>query len=165
MKKSEVEFVETLREVGLSKSICESVNNIRKVIFEESSPEESLSFEEKVEKYNETHDRSLFDDVDDSCFDEDGCTEVVLDGKYNFIDKDGNLLWKGEKWFDDVGFFRDGYIGVELDGKHNFIDKDGDLLWKEEKWFDDAWEFDEGYAVVALDGKLYRIDTEGDLHY
>lgn len=161
MKKSEVEFVDALRKVGLSKSICESVNNIRKVIFEESSPEESLSFEEKVEKYNETHDRSLFDRVGDF---HDEYAAVGLDGKWNWIDKDGNLIWKGEKWFDDTGLFIEGYAWVELDGKWNFIDKDGDLLWKGEKWFDDADDFYEGYADVKLNGKRYKIDTEGNLN-
>lgn len=161
MKKSEVEFVEALRKVGFSRSICESINDIRKVIFEEASPEESLSFEEKVEKYNETHDRSLFDYVSD--FDEEGYTEVVLDGKHNFIDKDGNLLWKGDEWFDYVCYFWEGYVRVRLNGEYNFIGKEGNLL-SPDQWFDDADDFDKGYAEVKLDGKRYRIDTEGNLH-
>ncbi len=169
MKKSEVEFVEALRKVGLSRSLCESVNDIRKAVFESEEYDEhsgelevSDEFQKKVEEYNETHDRSLFDYVSD--FDEEGYTEVVLDGKHNFIDKDGDLLWKGDEWFDYVCYFWEGYVRVRLNGKYNFIGKDGDLLWKGETWFDDADDFDEGYADVEFDGKRYEIDTEGNLH-
>ena len=161
MKKSELEFVEALRKVGLSRSLCESVNDIRKAVFEEASREESLSFEEKIDEYSETHDRSLFDHVGNFS---EGYARVKLNGKWNFIDKDGNLLWKGDEWFDYVCYFWEGYARIKLNGKYNFIDKEGNLLWEGEKWFDDADDFDEGYAEVELDGKRYKIDKEGDLH-
>ena len=119
------------------------------------------TFREKLEKYNETHDRSLFDYV---VFDfEEGCSTVKLNGKWNLIDEDGNFLWKGEKWFDDVGAFYEGYISVSLNGKWTFIDKDGNFLRNGEKWFDRVEGFHEGYAAVKLNGKWNFIDKDGNL--
>ena len=162
MKKSELEFVEALRKVGLSRSLCESVNDIRKAVFEEASREESLSFEEKIDEYSETHDRSLFDHVGNFS---EGYARVKLNGKWNFIDKDGNLLWKGDEWFDYVGLFlSEGYAEVKLDEKGwNLIDKDGNLLWKGDEWFDYVCYFWEGYARIKLNGKYNFIDKEGNL--
>ena len=88
---------------------------------------------------------------------------IELNGKWSFIDKDGNLPWKGEEWFDNVGSFHEGYATVELDNKYNWIDKDGNFLWKGEKWFDYAGIFDEGPAMVKLNGKYNFIDKDGDL--
>ncbi len=39
MKKSELEFVEALRKIGFSAPICESINGIRKAVFETSEAE------------------------------------------------------------------------------------------------------------------------------
>ena len=183
MKKSEVEFVEALREVGLSKSICESVNNIRKVIFEESSPEESLSFEEKVEKYNETHDIGVFDYVERfNDFDGDYVI-VTLGNKDNIVDeKEGKLLFS--EWFDDIDDHAFGdYIIVERDGKESLLDRKGNLLFnnnwfdevvilgriyksKEYGWYDiddDEHVFEYGYALVKMNGKWNFVDREGNL--
>ena len=119
------------------------------------------TFREKLEKYNETHDRSLFDYVD---IFREGYAAVELDGKYNFIDKDGNLLWKSEKWFDYVDDFHEGYARVRLNGKWNLIDYDGNPLWKGAYWFDGMSDFEEeGYAKVDLNGKLNFIDKDGNL--
>ena len=119
------------------------------------------TFREKLEKYNETHDRSLFGHVGNF---HEGYAAVELGGKWNFIDKDGNLLWKGEKWFDLVEIFSEGYALVELNGKMNWIGKDGNLLWKGEEWFDGADDFHEGYASVELNEKGWNfIDKDGNL--
>ena len=118
------------------------------------------TFREKLEKYNETHDRSLFDYVSNFY---EGYARVELNGEYNWIDKDGNLLWKGEEWFDSVDVFSEGYAVVKLNGKYNFIDKDGNFLWNGEKWVDYACDFDEGYARIELNGKWSFIDKDGEL--
>ena len=54
-----------------------------------------------------------------------GFARVQLNGKYNFIDKNGKLL--SNTWFDNASNFSEGFARVELNGKYNFIDKNGNL--------------------------------------
>ena len=61
MKKSEVEFVDALRKVGLSRSLCESVNDIRKVIFE---PEEEPVEQTGDKKYELTDEMTKLEKVE-----------------------------------------------------------------------------------------------------
>ena len=147
----------------ISNVIGESFYNAFKPFsLEELHAKGIYTFREKLEKYNETHDISLFDYVAYDFY--DGYAEVKLNGKWNWIDKDGNLLWKGEKWFDEVGTFNEGYAKVNLNGKWNFIDKDGNLIWKGEERFDYVYNFHEGYAVVKLNEKGWNfIDKDGNL--
>lgn len=66
-----------------------------------------------------------------------GYAPVKSDGKYNFIDEDGNLL-SGD-WFDQIYKFMD-----EEDGYVYYFDF-------------------KGYALVKLGEKWYRIDMKGNL--
>lgn len=67
--------------------------------------------------------REIFDDIDD--FDE-GCAEVQLNGKFNFITTDGRLL-SPNQWFDGCYSFSEGFSKVELNGKDIYIKEDGVL--------------------------------------
>ncbi len=58
---------------------------------------------------------------------------VKLNGKYGFIDKNGDFVIKPK--FDDAWYFREGLAAVELNGKYGFIDKSGKIIAKPE--FDD----------------------------
>ena len=90
--------------------------------------------------------------------------EVRKDGKWNFIDVDGNLLFKG--WnFEHVDTFSHGLARVRLYGKENYVNEKGELLCNK-LWFDEVEEhfFHEKYASVQLYGNKYLIDREGNLY-
>ena len=89
----------------------------------------------------------------------EGFSAVKLNGKWNFIDTDGELLSK--QWFDSCWDFCEKFAKVRLNGNWNFINTDGKLLSKQ--WFDACCEFHEGFAMVRLNGKWNFIDTDGKL--
>ena len=62
----------------------------------------------------------------------DGYARVELNDKFNFINKNGEIL--SDKWFDKIFDFKDGYAEVLLNKKYNFIDKNGEIL--SDEWFD-----------------------------
>ena len=131
--------------------------------------------------------RLKFDWIEDF---REGFARVRLNGKWNFINHEGQLL--SQQWFDSVGTFNEGFATVELNGKWNAINAGGELLsqqwfdfvWyfhgcakvqlndkynfisKERKllftqWFDYAWDFYKGLAIVKLNGRYDFINTEG----
>ena len=105
----------------------------------------------------------IYDEVGDFY---EGFTWVYVYGRgYNWIDTNGELLWKEKKWFDDVGNFKEGFACVKLKGKGcNFINEKGELIWKEDKWFNKVCNFREGFAEVKIEGKGYNfINTQGEL--
>lgn len=176
MKKIEVEFVEALRKVGFSGTLCESINNIRKVIFEN---EEELSkdqvFQKIIEEYKRTRDIDVFDEF---YYIGKGRKVVEIEGKFNVIDKEGNLLLN--KWLDNIDYDveTDGDYKVELNGKYTLMDENGKLIGDGNKWFDDIElysyrdgysEYDShayfknGHAAVELGGKWSLIDENGNL--
>ena len=89
----------------------------------------------------------------------DGFAAVKLNGKYNFIDIEGQFL--SYQWFDNVWVFNDGFAVVKLDGKANFINTEGQIL--STQWFSWVWNFTEGFARVRLNGEWNFINTEGKL--
>ena len=89
-----------------------------------------------------------------------GFAPVELDGEWNFINLEGQLL--SEQWFDNARNFNEGVAAVKLNGKWNVINTEGQLL--SEQWFDVIGNFyKSGFAIVELDGKEYEIDTKGNL--
>ena len=56
----------------------------------------------------------------------DGFAVVKLNGKYNFINTEGQILFN--QWFDDAGGFSKGFAEVNLRGKWSSIDAKGQLL-------------------------------------
>ena len=56
----------------------------------------------------------------------EGFAGVQLNGKWNFINTDGQLL--SNQWFDSAGVFYEGFAAVELNGKRNFINTEGQIL-------------------------------------
>ena len=79
--------------------------------------------------------------------------------KYNFIDKEGNLLL--DKWLDYADDFSEGYASFMINNKWNFIDKEGNQLLEE--WLNYAKRFSEGYATGRIGNKNVVIDTEGNI--
>jgi hypothetical protein len=91
----------------------------------------------------------------------DGFAAVKLEGKYNFINTNGEYLWNNDNWFDSVGHFRNGFAKVKIEGRRwNFIDTNGELVWKEDKWFVDACSFCNGFACVKIEGKGWNFINE-----
>jgi len=91
------------------------------------------------------------EEIFDNVFDfKEGYAAVQLNGKYNFINKNGEFL--SDKWFDYSNDFIEGYAQVELNNKWNFINKNCEYL--SNKWFDDVVDFSDGYARVRLKDRL-----------
>ena len=88
-----------------------------------------------------------------------GFAIVRLDRKFNFIDRNGNLV--SNQWFDNVNNFNEGLATVELNGKFNLIDENGKLL--SNQWFDYVGNFRIGFAGVCLNKKYNIIDRNGKL--
>ena len=96
----------------------------------------------------------------------DGFARVELEDKgCNFINTKGELLWKGDKWFDDIYSFSNGFAWVYKKGKGcNFINKQGKYLWKGKEWFDVASNFYNGFAQVNYKGVWCKLNTKGELY-
>ena len=56
----------------------------------------------------------------------EGFAQVLLNGKWNYIVKEGKLL--SEQWYDWVGKFHEGFAKVRLNGKLYKIDKEGKIV-------------------------------------
>ena len=96
-----------------------------------------------------------FDDCDGKF--SSGYATVLLNGKYNWISANGNLLFT--EWFDKCHAFNDGVALVEANGKWNYVKTDKSFLIR--NWVDDAFEFNNGFGLVVLGGIHYFIDTNG----
>jgi len=88
-----------------------------------------------------------------------GFAVVKVNGKYNFINTEGKILF--EQWYNDAGGFYYGLAKVRLDGKYNFINTEGKIL--SNQWFDYVWNFHYGFAEVRLNGKYNFINTKGEI--
>ena len=71
--------------------------------------------------------KKIFEDIkfDKICDFSDGYALAYADHKCNFIDVNGNLLFKDWLTYDSVGEFKYGYIYVSKGGKSSLIDKTG----------------------------------------
>ncbi|ECR3642583.1 WG repeat-containing protein, partial [Campylobacter coli] len=56
----------------------------------------------------------------------EGLAGVKLNGKWGFIDKNGEFAIKPN--FDDAWYFREGLAKVGLNGKYGLIDKSGKIV-------------------------------------
>ena len=100
--------------------------------------------------------RLKFDWIEDF---REGFASVQLNGKWNFINHEGQLLF--QQWLDSVGTFNEGFARVNLNYRHNFINIEGKLL--SEHGFDDTYDFHEGFAIVRIHDKWNFINTKGQL--
>ena len=138
------------------KNVFYEVDCVGKIIESEDSDGKFVCSEIKLVKEIDVTEVARFDEAW-SFF--GGFAAVKLNGKWNFINTEGEILSK--RWFDDTWRFSEGFAVVELDGKRNFINTKGEIL--SEQWFDNAWNFSEGIASVKLNGKYNFINTEGEL--
>ena len=89
----------------------------------------------------------------------DGFARVMLNSKYNFINKNGEIAFN--QWFDWVDNFYHGFTQVRLKDKWNCINTNGEPLC--DQWFDWVSGFYHGFAKVELNNKWNYINTEGKL--
>ena len=95
----------------------------------------------------------------------EGFAIVRLDEKgYNFINPQGELLWKEDIWFGFVDKFSEGVARVKLYDKFNFINTNGELVWEKYKFFNNIGDFYNGFARVEIEGKGWNfIKPNGEL--
>ena len=98
---------------------------------------------------------------DGFCKIHEGFVCVQLNGKWNYVDKNGKLL-SPNQWFDCCENFQEGFACVYLNGKWNFINNNGNLL-SPYQWFENCCYFQEGFAIVRLNGKCNLIDKNGKI--
>ena len=100
------------------------------------------------------------ENVIDLLYFSDGFARVERKDKWNFIDRQGNILLN--QWFNWVNNFYEGIaIVLRKDMLYTFIDKKGNYLSHE--WFSDVCPFYEGFAVVQRKDRLYNfIDKQGN---
>lgn len=148
-----------LTESELRDMIIESVKRCLKEDVDESMVENALQRVRNGEDPNDVFD--YFSDFND------GFAVVKLNGKYNWIDTEGNPL-SPNQWFDWCCRFNEGYAAVQLNGKFNLIDTEGNLFRGDfnslDQWFDWCGGFYKGFSRVQLNGKDKWIDTEGNLY-
>lgn len=59
----------------------------------------------------------------------DGFALVGLNGKYSFIDSNGQLIGNGKLWFDEANDFSPGgFARVKLDGQKMLINTKGEIV-------------------------------------
>ena len=90
----------------------------------------------------------------------DGFASVQINGKWNYIDIQGNYL-NENTWYDDACSFSEGCARVKKDGLYNFINKNGELI--SEDWYDMAHAyFSHGLAGVKASYCWGYIDANGE---
>ena len=78
---------------------------------------------------------------------------VLLNDKWNYVDRNGGIL--SDTWFDYCDEFHEGLARVLLNGKWNYINRNGDIL--SATWFEKCWDFREGLAAVAMNDKGWNF--------
>ena len=102
------------------------------------------------------------DNVLDLLYWSDGLAQIInCERQYNFINKDGKLLF--EKWFEWADIFRDGFSLIQReDGLQNYIDAKGKIL--SDKWFEWLDYFKGEFArIKGANGEYNYIDTKGKI--
>lgn len=89
----------------------------------------------------------------------DGIASAEQNGKYGYIDRNGNLIV--DFVFDGGYSFSEGLAAVKTNSKWGFVDKTGKFVI--EPQFENAFTFSEGVAPVKLNQKWGFIDKAGKL--
>jgi hypothetical protein len=88
----------------------------------------------------------------------EGRARVQLNGKYGFIDLEGNEVVPLK--YDSVGYYQEGRVIVRLNGKYGVIDLDcKEVVPLRYDWAD---TFSKGRVMVILDEKYGVIDLDGN---
>lgn len=87
----------------------------------------------------------------------DGMARVKLNGKYGFINAQGQLTVP--LIYDECGYFSDGFARVKKDGKWGLVNKAGVAVVPVK--YDNVGMFHEGLVSVQNDGKWGYVDMNG----
>ena len=98
--------------------------------------------------------KNMYDFVGDL---NEGLVQVILKGKYGFIDKTGKEIIPCK--YNNANNFKEGLAAVNLNGKWGYIDKTGREICPCK--YDWAYDFFKGLAKVKLNNKYGYIDTTG----
>jgi hypothetical protein len=144
--------------VGIIYYLCISSNNLWFITgLNVETDKGALSSRQTTNPMEETQSaaKQRYDEVGDY---HEGRAKVELNGKYGFIDSDGNVVvpliyvWASK--------FSEGRASVELNYQYGFIDLDGNVVMSPRYGW--ASDFHEGRAIVKLNGKYGVIDLEGN---
>lgn len=109
-------------------------------------------------------------------FEKDDLYLIYREGKWGYIDKNGNVIIKPqfpEAWrfseglaviepqFTDAKIFSEGLAAVSLDGLYGFIDKEGNVVV--DIIYEEVRDFNEGLAGVKLNGKWGYVNKSGEV--
>ena len=102
----------------------------------------------------------------------DGYAVFSDNGKYNYVNLQGEVLYKKPKslWFDYAFPLYHGFAEVRIGDKYNVICANGQLLWNYPlyKWFDGISNFNldvDKYIHVTIGGKMNLLKLDGTLLY
>ena len=145
------EPVECIENTIKDENIQTALFQLCKKVFPKYQLKFFLSFREKLQVIKQLlANGAYFDDVFDRVeYFYEGFAVVLLDGKWNFINQEGQLL--SDRWYDAAGGFYNGFANVKLDGKHYKLDTSGRLHNMNEN------------KVYKKMKKVVRL-TESDLH-
>lgn len=95
----------------------------------------------------------------DACMFSDGLAAVQIDGKYGFIDTEGEFIL--QPTWEKATFFSCGLCSASEENKWGYIDRQGN--WVIAPQFDGAYRFQREYdrAIVEKNGKQFLIDKTG----
>src|SRR5574344_1110536 len=120
--------------VGLSPKLLEwlkkGANEYKKKYLQEIKPYKKQYFQQIEQRLSNGEDpKKIFISVDEFV---NGFARIKLDGiGWNFLKRDGTLLWNGDKWFDICYNFYNGFATGEIDGKgDNYLKTDGTWLFQ-----------------------------------
>ena len=103
-------------------------------------------------------------DISDmSDFDENGIAFAKINGKYGFMDKNGEFVI--EPAYKQVYAFSNGYARAKLDGGWGFIDSSANIV-VEPTYYRATDMYADGYSIVIKDSEIYDyaiIDTNGNI--
>jgi hypothetical protein len=108
--------------------------------------------------YFKLHSRNYLLNYDYKGIYHEGRASVRLDGKFGFVDEEGNEVTPLK--YDGVGNFREGKAVVKLKGKYGFVDKHGNEVSRLK--YNSVGDFFGGMAWVKLKGKFGFVDIQGN---
>ncbi|MCH5302957.1 MAG: WG repeat-containing protein [Prevotella sp.] len=89
----------------------------------------------------------------------EGLALIKQNGKYGYIDKNGNIVIRPQ--FDEAYDFSDGLARIVSNGKHGYINKNGTIVINPQ--YDKIDDFSEGLALIKQKEKCGYIDKSGNV--
>jgi hypothetical protein len=91
----------------------------------------------------------------------EGIAYVMRNGKYGFVNLDGNLI--GDIKYESAGDYHEGRAWVMLGGMFGFINRDGNVVVDIKYRYESAGDYHESRAWVMLGGMFGFINRDGNV--